>query len=562
MAAKAATAAGVGGPGLLGGVIRAGLAPLLALVAGLRARVRELTAKLRAEREARKRAEAERDRLRRGIERQQREVDRLKAELEEARRAAKRQAAPFARTRRRPKSEHRRPGRKPGHPAANRPAPERVDEEIKVPLQACPDCGGGVEDVHDLAPQIVIDLPRVLELLVRRFHMQSGWCSACKKRVRSRHPEQCSQANGAAGVQLGPRLASLAVDLKHRVGVTFRKVAGLFDLLFRLHVSAGALVRAERRITARCEPSYQALIETVRRAPVVGIDETGWYITGAQKKPWLWVFTSRAPPVTLFVIRQSRGGDVPEAILGDEFTGAIGIDGWAGYDCLDCRKGQCNGHFLRRCRELLEVQKQGAARFPHAVERLILDAIGAKESAWALAPQDRTAVAEQFRGQLAALLDGQVSEPANRRFARHLLRHESEVFTFLEVPGLEPTNNDSEREIRPAVVIRKISAGNRSEDGAHAHEVLASLGRTAERNGLRLPELLPALLCSPEPLVLPIVTPQPGGLSWRSSTSSAQSTFAKPPAAPTTSVQSRSSPPSSAWCPPARSTAMATSPSC
>lgn len=499
--------------------------------------------KLRAERGARRKAEAERDRLRRRLEGQQHEVDRLKAELEEARRAAKRQAAPFARNRRKPKDQHKPSGRKRGHAPANRPAPARVDEEILVPLDACPDCKGAVEDVRDLAPQIVIDLPRIIELLVRRFHMQSGWCPKCRKRVRSRHAEQCSQANGAAGVQLGPRLLSLAVDLKHRVGVPFRKIAGLFDLLFQLHVSAGALVRAEQRVTSRCEPSYGALIEVVRRAPVVGIDETGWYITWAPKKPWLWVFTSRAPPVTLFVIRQSRGGDVPRSILGDKFDGAIVIDGWAGYDCLDCRKGQCNGHFLRRCRELLEVQKQGAARFPHAVERLIIDAIHAKDLAWELAPEDRIAVAEQFRGQLAALLDGHVTEPANRRFAQHLRRHAGEVFTFLEVPGLEPTNNDSEREIRPAVLIRKISAGNRSDAGAHSHEVLASLSRTAERNGKRLPDLLPALLCSPKPFILPIAATPPGESSWSASTSLAPDSSPKPSAALTTNA------PSNLWLP-------------
>jgi hypothetical protein len=65
------------------------------------------------------------------------------------------------------------------------------------------------------------------------------------------------------------------------------------------------------------------------------------------------------------------------------------------------------------------------------------------------------------------------------------------------VPLLPPTNNEAEREIRPAVVVRKISAGNRTLAGAEVHERLASITRTAQRNGVRLAEVLPELLCSP-----------------------------------------------------------------
>ncbi|MGH9658115.1 MAG: IS66 family transposase, partial [Bryobacteraceae bacterium] len=94
----------------------------------------------------------------------------------------------------------------------------------------------------------------------------------------------------------------------------------------------------------------------------------------------------------------------------------------------------------------------------------------------------------------------------NRRLARHLRNHHDELFTFLDVPLLAPTNNLAEQEIRPAVVIRKISAGNRTDPGAHVHEVLASLSRTAERNDLRLPDLLPSLLRSTDAdFVLPVL---------------------------------------------------------
>ena len=75
------------------------------------------------------------------------------------------------------------------------------------------------------------------------------------------------------------------------------------------------------------------------------------------------------------------------------------------------------------------------------------------------------------------------------------------MLAFLHDPAIAPTNNLAEQEIRPAVIMRKVSAGNRTEAGAHAHEVLASITRTAERGGVRFPDVLPELLKSPGPVV-------------------------------------------------------------
>lgn len=460
---------------------------------------------LRAERDA---LRAERDdlavRLRRAEmenRRQRGKTDRLKAALEEALRAAKRQAAPFRRRRR--KGRPGRPGRKPGHAPANRPVPDHVDEDLFAPLQSCPCCGGDVEDVVDLPPQYVIDLLPEIRLWVRPFRTQSGWCRRCRRRVRSPHPEQHSTATGAAGVQVGPRALALGVDLKHRVGVPYEKISGVFYLFFGVTICAATWVRAEKRIAGRWEPTYQALVLATQKSAVVHADETGWYVTCATKKAWLWVFAVPAPKIALYAIRLSRGGEVAEEILGTDFAGVLGIDGWAGYIQLLCRKGQCNGHLLRRARELLEVQLRGAARFPRTVERLILDAMAIKRLQNDLPPEDYAALCDQVRAEFQLLLAGRIEEPQNRRFAQQLRNHQDEILTFLDVPGLAPTNNLAEQEIRPAVVVRKISAGNRPLLGAHVHEIAASVSRTAGRNGRALGDLVPDLLRAPEPYVLP-----------------------------------------------------------
>src|SRR5512142_3315878 len=156
------------------------------------------------------------------IEEQRAEVERLKAELEQARRAGKRQAAPFSTGP--PKADPKRPGRKPGHAPSQRPVPppEQVDRTIEVPLPAnCPECHAPLDEapvtVHD---QYQIDLPEP-KPVITRFRVPVARCPACYRRVQGRHPEQTSDALGAAAVPYGPRLLGFAADRKHRLGVPY-----------------------------------------------------------------------------------------------------------------------------------------------------------------------------------------------------------------------------------------------------------------------------------------------------------------------------------------------------
>jgi transposase len=479
----------------------------------LRREIASLRRQLRAERTARKKATAAAERARRrgDIAALQREIDRLKGLLEEARREAKRQASPF---RRRKRVENPKPpGRKKGHAPAHRPVPDHIDEEAYVPLGACPDCAGAVEDVRDLEPIIVIDVgapPAPGGAHVRRLHCQSGYCPRCRRRVQSRHPEQPSTVRGATAVHIGPRMQGLAADLHSRVGVTWRKITGIFQLFFGVTFSPGAWARAARRIRKRLEPTYLSLVAATRETQVTYLDETGWHVAMVRgKKAWLHVLSAPALGITLFAIRFSRGREVAEEILGD-YQGISVLDGWAAYLNLPWRKGQCHAHLLRRCAELLDVQTRGAARFPLAVERLLLTGLEVKRLLPGVPAPDRAALADQMRGEMRQLLQGCIEEPANRRFANHLRRHEEELFTYLDVDAVEPTNNEGERETRPGVVVRKIQGGNRTPEGAHDHEVIATVSRTAERNGLLLPNLLPALICSTKPeVILPVLKDRP-----------------------------------------------------
>jgi transposase len=202
------------------------------------------------------------------------ENSRLRAQLEAARRAGKRQAAPFSKDD--PKQDPAKSGRKSGPEygtKAHRPVPERVDEEIRVSLpDACPCCQGELE-FEDEVDQYQEDVAWVRGH-VRHFRISRGRCRSCGRRAQGRHPEQTSDAVGAAGSQVGPRAVAIAAQLNKELGIAMGKVAQILQLL-GASVTAGGLYHAIGRL-AVAAPTSQALVLAVRASAAVAADETGW----------------------------------------------------------------------------------------------------------------------------------------------------------------------------------------------------------------------------------------------------------------------------------------------
>ncbi len=452
-------------------------------------------------RDERERLERERDRLRQ-------ERDRLEKELEAARRAAKRQAAPFSKGA--PSASPRRPGRKPGRaygPRAWRPVPDHVDEVVEVlPPAQCTACGGAVR-TERIAVQYQADLPPVRPH-VTAFHVHVGRCRRCGCRVQGRDARQTSTATGAAASQVGPRALAWAAWLHTGLGVPFAKVATILRTGFGLAITAGGLVQALHRVAARSAPTYAALITAVRDSAVVAPDETGWKVSG--RLWWLWVFVTRE--VTVYAIQPGRGYPQVRAILGARYAGVLVRDGWAPYRKLPHATHQtCLAHLLRRTRLLLETAQRGAARFPHAVRRVLLRALALRDrrDAGTLAGHGLAVALGRLEARTDRLLAGHVMHPPNRRLLQHLRTERLALFTCLRHPGVEATNWQAEQAIRPAVVTRKVCGGNRSPRGAATQQVVASVLRTAWQQQRDPLALLVALQRSPRPIVADLRMPGP-----------------------------------------------------
>ena len=469
---------------------------------------KELDRRIREQAREIERLRQENERLRRDLERVERERDRLRDDLEAAHRAAKRQAAPFSKGD--PRAHPRRPGRKPGAGygrRGRRPVPGHVDADVHVPHPpTCPHCGGPVEP-DGVEVQYQADLPPVRPH-VTAFHMHRGRCRHCGRRVRGRDARQTSTATGAAASQVGPRALAWAAWLHTGLGVPFGKVATILGTGFGLAITPGGLVQALHRVAARSAPTYHALVTAVRESRVVAPDETGWKVGG--RLWWLWVFVTRE--VTVYAIQPGRGYAQAAAILGPAYAGVLVRDGWAPYRKLSHATHQtCLAHLLRRCHLLLETAQRGAARFPHAVRRVLLAALAVRDrrDRGELVGHGLRVAVGRLEARRDRLLAGRITHRPNRRFLQHLRTERPALLTFLSRPDVEATNWQAEQAIRPAVVTRKVCGGNRTPPGAATQHTVASVLRTCAQQQRDPLELLIALQRSPRPTIADLRLPGP-----------------------------------------------------
>jgi transposase len=284
--------------------------------------------------------------------------------------------------------------------------------------------------------------------------------------------------------------------LKNKIGLSYGDITALFQDAFSVELTRGAAAHIVRRVGERTEPMYNAFKAMIPQRDTVYPDETGWKVGG--RLHWLWDFVTDL--FTVYVIRPSRGVDVPAEVLGMDYNGCLVHDGWAPYDRFtQARHQQCLVHLLRRANELIEQRGRSTARVARRIKAFLQNALALRDRRREGAIRDHGfAVARgRLEKRLDRLLNLRSTVPECRRFLNHLIRHRDQLLTFLYEEDIEAGNWPAEQAIRPAVVNRKIFGGNRTWTGAHALEVLASLFATCRQNGLDTLDILSQVLRRP-----------------------------------------------------------------
>lgn len=433
----------------------------------------ERLGELQAEVERRRAAQAE---LEAQLVAKNQRIAELETALAEAQRAACRQAAPFRIEAARRAAAPKRPGRPAGHPGACRPRPGHIDQDITIELGACPKCGGTQLRDQLECEQFIEDLPPVRPHVTRLVTYEAT-CAGCGESVRSTHPLQVSLATGAAGTHLGPRALALAADLNKAKGLSMRKTCAVLRDGFGLVLTPGGLAQALARLAGRLQPQYAALGAELGLAAVVHSDETSWWVGGPGW--WLWVFTNEQ--LTYYVVSDSRGRDVVHAVLGSDYPGVLVSDCLSVYDDATPHQHKCYSHHHRAVREAKQRHPASGEGYLSEVQALLRGAAALKAVQPQLAPARFSEHRHALEKNAASLLDTPRSEASEEAVRQRLAKQRDHLFTFLDHPAVNATNNLAERQLRPAVIARKISCGNKTPNGARAWEILASIAATCRQ---------------------------------------------------------------------------------
>jgi transposase len=367
-------------------------------------------------------------------------------------------------------------GAKPGHPGRRRPAPARIDRREEHTLTACPQCHGPVRPCRSSRTRVIEDIPADITPVVTEHTIHRSWCPGCRTTVEP------VVADALPGSTIGLRVVVLSAWLHYLLGTTLAQIIDVFNFHLHLELSAGGLVSMWHRLREillawHLEIHAQALSRAVLHA-----DETGWRVNGTTH--WLWCFTST--DVTYYMIDRRRGSPALKRFFKEEFAGTLVTDFWGAYNAVVCaRKQKCLPHLLRDLKRTQHYEKPGGdwPAFSKQLKRLIRDSIRLSKRRKELSSERFASRRQRLGRRLHDLLVQPWEDRHARRLVKRLRRHEAELFTFLDHPEVPSDNNHAERQIRPAVMVRKNSYANGSDDGAETQAVLMSVVRTLKQRG-------------------------------------------------------------------------------
>jgi transposase len=394
----------------------------------------------------------------------------------------------------RPDPSGRSQGAQPGHRGKGRkllPA-EAVDRAIDHWPRRC-DCGhplaeGDAEVGHPARVQIT-ELPEIaVEVTEHRLHRRR--CRGCGEVVRAELPA------GVHTAAFGPRLQAAVATLAVRNRISRRDTVELASELFGAKLASGTVDAILARTGEALGEPYEDLLERIRSAPALNVDETGWKLRGNKRALWGAVI----PKAAVFRIAPDRHEREVEALLGEGFEGIVGSDRWWAYRGFDPEKRQvCWSHLIRDLTahaEGLAAQKEFGEAGLEVARRLF--------EAWDRFQShgDRSRLKREvapLKRELKMLLRRGSKGRRNKLtwgFSKNLLKVFPALWTFVELEGVEPTNNVAERALRGPVIYRKLSLGSQSERGERTIERLLSASVTCRLQGRSLFAYLAAVLAA------------------------------------------------------------------
>lgn len=369
-------------------------------------------------------------------------------------------------------------GAKPGHEGHSRIQPERIDRHVEHQLPACPDCGSQLTRTQRTRTRVIEDIPADLKAEATEHTIHRDWCPCCKKQVEPKVPDALPACT------LGNQAVTLSAFLHYGIGTSTQQVVDVFNAHLQLKVTTGGLTQMWHRLAKVLKPWYEQIWDDCQSSAVLHGDETGWHLNGVLV--WLWCFCTKHS--TFYAIDESRGHAALNRLFSEAFDGILVTDFWRAYDAVEARMNQkCWAHLLRELK-VIDERPNGPRddwiEFAKKLRRIYTDAVKLAAAGDTMPAAERDSKVCRLHARMTDLAVTSWRHPDARRLAKRLLREGVNLLTFAEFTDVPATNNHAEREIRPAVLMRKVSYGSGSMRGATTRAILMSIYRTLKARGL------------------------------------------------------------------------------
>ena len=375
-----------------------------------------------------------------------------------------------------------KPGQKIGHKGVTRPyaAP---DSQVEVTTDRCPECGTELGAPFRIDSKIIEEIPEPQPVIITEYKIAHYRCPFCRKEVVA------NDAGCPHEGKFGNNTIAQATLLKYEDRLPHRKIQDAMKRLFGLKISPATIFDLTRRAADAVRSEYDAILNKIRGAPILYVDETSIRVQG--ERHWIWTFST--PSESFFVIRKSRGTKVLVEVLTRRFKGIIVCDGWKPYTRFTNRIQRCWAHLLRESKDIAEKFKE-AIPLHNAIKELYEILTEALEND--PPPKVRKRLWQLAREALKHWTLKEYSIEKVRKLIRKINNGLDYWFTFIINPGVEPTNNRAERALRPHVVLRKILGTLRNDKGTSIHERIMTTLATWGQKGLNSLQMLTEKLAS------------------------------------------------------------------
>ena len=379
----------------------------------------------------------------------------------------------------------------------------QVDETVDHRPTCCEECGCLLsgEDPSPRRKQVVE--PPEPRPIVTEHRAHSLKCPDCGHVTKAPMPRE------ALASSFGSRTHGWLSWLTGSGITTKRAARKVMKEFCGISMSLGTVNAIEGRVSRGAKDAYDEAVAAARSSPVVGVDETPWIQGG--KLMWMWTMVAPAAKVVVFHIQNRRNTDAARALLGADFEGTICTDRYSAYNVFP-ERGLCWAHLLRNFTAM--AQRPGGEWYGQRLRASALRIMHAWYD-WRAGEMDEDTMRSEIdkdRKRIAYVLrvaiEGAASE-RTRRQAAALQSQFDQLWTFLDTPGMEPTNNASERALRRAVLIRKRGDGTRGPDGSRYIERMLTIVETLRlQPERRTPNFLAELYAAsvnqlPAPSLLP-----------------------------------------------------------